>query len=369
VGDRPRVLLLLDQAAPVDPALHALELVRASAQGVGPEVVGVVVRWGGPVSSLLAELVPVVELSSAGARWTRADALEEALRRSPARGLADRGLVWRVDRALAKVGPVDRAVAVGLGAVPLAAALPAGVPLAAVAHERGLAVQRLPTGVLAALRERDATVVAPSPLVADELAAWGVPGHDLQISAACVAPGGPEGPGTGASVARPASAVEVRGVGDCSWAAGADLFLQLVRHLPAEVDGQPVVLRWSGAPLEPGRSRLAHDLRCAGWEQRLAFDDGCPAESALDAGVVVVPAREVALPVRAARARVAGIPVVAFEGSGAGDALGVDGGPPLDVVTLRARMLAALEGGSDEAVDPTPLVLTAAAPVFGGGAR
>ena len=117
----------------------------------------------------------------------------------------------------------------------------------------------------------------------------------------------------------PDDALLVGGAGPIGWRAGTDLFLDLARRLPREIDGRPVHLLWLGTADRPGDDLRAHaDVALRGQRGRVHLLDGGDSRDALANGVdlMVVTGREPPFPAAAIHAAGQGRAVIGLAGSG-----------------------------------------------------
>lgn len=230
-------------------------------------------------------------------------------------------------------GPPDVVWANGAGATRMAGALPRsarGAPLVAHVHELDIGLRRSLAGSdpRTALDRAD-VVVAVSLAVRDHL----VGAVDLDPDRVTVHHGWVPRTGRG-SVAVPAplrrppdvpdEALLVGACGSVGWRKGADLFLDLARTLPDEVDGRPVHLVWIGGPARPDDDkRMAADIGLRGLSDRVHLvgevADATPWLSGLD--VLAHPAREDPFPLTVLEAGAVGVPVVGFRSGGIVEAI------------------------------------------------
>lgn len=117
----------------------------------------------------------------------------------------------------------------------------------------------------------------------------------------------------------PVDGLLVGGAGPIGWRAGTDLFLDLARRLPAEIDGREVHLVWIGDADRPGDDLRAHaDIALRGLAGRVHVVDGSDGRDAFATGVdlMVVTGREPPFPSAALHAAGQGRAVVGLAGSG-----------------------------------------------------
>jgi glycosyltransferase involved in cell wall biosynthesis len=244
--------------------------------------------------------------------------------------------------------------AVGRLAAPLAAR---GIRVTVFAHEMPAEIRArdLSAGLRAGLRHAEALVVPAAPV-------QGALGAMLPLPARCaVVEPGQHLPPAAESGARAAAREEyglkpgealLLGAGPGDLQHGIDLFLHLFRQMkPARPELRAV---WVGS-LDPAlRGWLALELaQLAPLGLRIVEALAHPGALLLAADVLALTAREDAAPILAQEAAAAGLPMVAFAGSGGGAVLAEDFGgaavPPGDVGAMAAACLRLLEAPPDAA--------------------
>lgn len=314
---RRAVLALTADLRPTDENLSLLslldELGRAGA--IDPARTRVVAGEGGDDAALAraADLAAVRVVGAGADRAGRA-----AARVHPAaRGVGERvGLGWGLARHPARTshGPPDVVWADGVGALPLADALPRPArraPLVVRLAEGPITLQRAVGDDAAARLARARMVVVTSQdmrsFLVDEV---GLASSRVAVHPPWLAPA----PAEGHPVALPADALVVAGAGPVGWRAGTDLFLDAAGRLPAEVDGRPVHLVWAGAHDDGAAvERIATDIRLRGLADRVHL---AAATARVDPAVLVVTARESPVPLRALEQARRSVPTVGFTGCG-----------------------------------------------------
>lgn len=203
--------------------------------------------------------------------------------------------------------------------------LPAGVPAVVYVHEVGEALTRLQPDALAGLRRAD-RVLCVSERGRADLEALGVEPARIELLPPLITA---EAPSAGAIADARAELVGSSGAakvvvacGEAAWRKGADLFVDVVRCLPADVQAA-----WIGRRNRAFAKQLDHDTALAGLEGRLTWFGEVTDPLALlaAADVVVLPSREDPQPLVPMEAAVVGTPTVGFDGTGLADLAAVGG--------------------------------------------
>jgi glycosyltransferase involved in cell wall biosynthesis len=237
------------------------------------------------------------------------------------------------------------------------------IPIIAHVHERtyGLRIIRAldPAGVARLIARAD-YYVAAARTAADALTTeYGIDRTRVHVSHGFIPiADGPLGVSPGADVRHelglPADALIVGALGSIEWHKGADLFIQLARHvLAGNQHERPVHFVWVGGTNDPfWPERIRYDLEMLGIAEQVRFvgavDDPSQLLQAMD--VFVLTSRDDTFPLVCLEASALGKPIVCFDAGGMTEFLEPSERlvvPYLDVDAMASRVTELLSSGDD----------------------